>query len=78
MHGFLQSPTAIKCPPLSLENGQVDYTNGNMSEYDLGTLALLMCDLGFLLVGQPRRTCVDDDQADTIGVWSGTTTCQRK
>ena len=49
-----------------------------MTEYDLGTVVSLMCDRGFDLVGDPRRTCEDDDQADTIGVWSGTTTCQRE
>ena len=34
---------------------------------------------GFALVGDVSRTCMDDDQADTTGVWSGSApTCARK
>ena len=50
-------------------------------EFELGTVAThnIMCDTGFALVGGVTRTCMDDDQADIIGVWSGSApTCERK
>ena len=37
----------------------------------MGTIATHACNQGFTLDGQSTRTCMDDDQADTIGVWSG-------
>ena len=47
--------------------------------FEIGTVATHVCDDGFSLVGDMTRTCMDDDQADTIGVWSGTApTCLRK
>ena len=39
-------------------------------EYEIGTIAVHMCDAGFALVGDVNRTCVDDNQEDVVGVWS--------
>ena len=54
------------------------YAADSATEYELDTVVSLICNQGFSLVGNPRRTCVDGDQADTIGVWSGASSCQRK
>ena len=40
------------------------------SNLTVGTIATHTCTEGFALDGQSTRTCLDDDQADTIGVWS--------
>ena len=38
-----------------------------------------ICDAGFALVGDANRTCVDDNQADIVGVWSESApTCDGK
>ena len=42
-----------------------------MTNLTVGTIATHACNEGFSLDGQSTRTCMDDDQADTIGVWSG-------
>ena len=39
-------------------------------EFEIGTIAMHMCDAGFALVGNMNRTCVDDNQEDIVGVWS--------
>ena len=47
-------------------------------EFAIGTLTTHACDAGFTLVGDAMRTCEDDDQADVVGVWSGSPpTCER-
>ena len=41
--------------------------------FDLGTVASFWCYTGFSLNGTVSRlNCTDDDDADTIGTWSGT------
>ena len=67
----ISSLAAIVCSALDeLENGQITYDADNATDFELNTVATHTCDEGFSLVGQSTRTCMDDDQADTIGVWS--------
>ena len=62
----------ILCPALDeLENGQVTYNVDITTDFALDTVATHTCNEGFSLVGRSTRTCMDDDQADTNGVWSG-------
>ena len=71
--------TAIECPSLSVSNGVITYAADTMSELEVGTVATHTCNAGFALVGDMTRTCMDDDQADIVGVWSGSApTCERK
>ena len=59
------------------ENGQITYDAESMTDFALDTIATHTCNEGFSLVGQFTRTCIDDDQADTMGVWSGSApSCQ--
>ena len=70
---------AIECPSLSLTDGSVAYAADTSPEFSIGTVATHTCSAGFALVGDMTRTCMDDDQADIIGVWSGSApTCERK
>ncbi len=44
-----------------------------MADYDVGTLALYSCDIGFILVGSEAQLCVGG------GIWAGQPPeCQRK
>ena len=52
-------------------NGGITYDGGEMMNLTVGTVATHTCNEGFSLDGQSTRICMDDDQADTIGVWSG-------
>ena len=71
--------TAIDCPSISITNGVVMYAADTTSKFEIGTVATLTCNAGFALVGDMTRTCMDDDQADIVGVWSGSApTCERK
>ena len=71
--------TAIECSSLSLANGGITYTADTTPEFEIGTVAMHMCDSGFALVGGMARTCVDDNQADNVGVWNGSApTCEGK
>ena len=63
--------TAIECPSITLTNGMVAYAADNSPPFSLGTVATYTCSPGFALVGDMTRTCMDDDQADIVGVWSG-------
>ena len=48
-------------------------------EFEIGTTAMHVCDTGFALVGNMNRTCVDNNQTDIFGTWTGTApTCERK
>ena len=48
-------------------------------EFEIGTVATHTCNTTFALVGSMTRTCMDDDQADIVGVWSGwAPTCECK
>ena len=70
---------AIECPSLSLTDGLVAYAADTSPDFSIGTVATHTCSAGFALVGDVTRTCMDDDQADIIGVWSGSApSCERK
>ena len=57
----------------------ITYAADTTSEFEIGTVATHICNAGFLIVGDMTRTCMDDDQADIVGVWSGSaSTCERK
>ena len=48
------------------------------SDFEIGTVATHTCIAGFTLVGNMTRTCIDNEQADIVGVWSGSApTCER-
>ena len=67
------------CSPLDpLENGSISYFPDSGDNFTIGTAATHSCSAGFALVGGDNiRSCMDDDQADTEGVWNGTApTCQ--
>ena len=72
--------TAIQCLPLSnISNGEFTYTIDADPNFALGTVAVFSCFAGYALVGNNIRTCMDDDQMDTVGVWSGyIPSCERK
>ena len=76
----LYSTTAIECPSLNFPNGTITYTADTTPEFEIGTEATHMCGSGFALVGDiMTQTCMDDDQEDIVGVWSGSTpTCARR
>ena len=70
--------TGIECPSLIIANGAVIYAPDNVPQFDIGTVATHSCNPDFGLVGEIARTCLDDDQADIDGVWSGNpSTCER-
>ena len=70
---------AIECPSLSLADGVITYASDTAPLFEIGTVATHACNAGFALVGDMTRTCEDDDQADTVGVWSGSPpSCDRK
>ena len=55
------------------------YAADTTSKFEIGTVATHTCSAGFALVGFMTRTCMDDDQADVVGVWSGNAPmCERK
>ena len=63
--------TVIVCSALEdLDNGLIVYDRDNLTDFSLGTVATLTCNQAFSLDGNSTRTCMDDNQADTIGVWS--------
>ena len=68
--------TAIICPSLgALENGHIAYS---MDSFEVETIATYTCDIGFVLIGDSTRVCIDDDQRDTIGIWNSTSSyCER-
>lgn len=73
------STTAIECLELTLENGMISYADDTMADFDIGTVATHTCNECYALVGVTTRTCIDDDGADTVGVWSDDPpVCQRK
>ena len=49
----------------------VTYDADGTPDFAFGTVATHTCGSGFSLVGAITRTCIDDGQSDTIGVWSG-------
>ena len=72
VHYILFCFTAVGCPALEeLGNGQIIYSVDSLTDFSLDTIATFICNESFSLDGNSTRTCMDDDQADTIGVWSG-------
>ncbi len=67
--------TVIKCPVLPVfANGMVSYATYMTPDFDLGTTATYSCDDGYTLdlsIGVEVRTCIDDGNNDTEGVFSG-------
>ena len=61
-------------------NGSISYTTDDTPDVALGTHATYSCSFGFSLNGSEAvRTCEQDNQDDTIGVWSGNASqCYRK
>ena len=69
--------SAIECPSLSLTNGVIVYASDTSPEFEIGTVATYSCDAGFAVVGDMTRTCLDNNQLDIVGVWSGSApTCE--
>lgn len=65
--------TEILCPPLhELINGSIEYSEIPRSDYELGTNATHECQYRYFLNGIKNRirTCEQDDQNDTVGIWS--------
>ena len=74
-------PLAILCTNLtSPKNGGINFTMDSFTDFSLETNATYYCDHGFSLNGnKAMRTCEQDDQLDTRGVWSGVApTCYGK
>ena len=71
--------SAIECNDLeAIANGSISYMEDSRARYELGTIATHHCDYHYFLEGKEERTCVQDDQIDTTGVWNGTApTCER-
>ena len=62
---------------LSLTNGMVTYVVDTTAEFEGQTIASHTCNAGFALVAGLTRTCIVDDQVDSVGVWSGSPpTCE--
>ena len=79
MFAMLYSTTAIECPSLNNTNGMITYADDTTPEFEIGTVATHTCNARFALIGDMARTCMDDDQADVVGVWNGSaSTCERK
>ena len=56
----------------------ITYDTDTTPDFAFGTVASHSCITGFVLVGDMTRTCIDDDQADIVGAWSGSPrTCER-
>ena len=57
----------------------ITYATDTTPEFAIGTVATHSCSAGFSLVGAVTRTCMDDDQADIVGVWTDSDpSCERK
>ena len=48
------------------------YATDNTPQFEIGTVANHSCSAGYALTGGSTRTCMDDEQADIVGDWSGT------
>ena len=73
---FTYTHTAIECEPLpGIANGMIAYSMAGSTNYPLGTVATYSCNSGFVLdlsVCSEMRTCVDDNDDDALGEFSGT------
>ena len=59
----------------------ITYAADTTPNFAIGTVAIHFCDAGYSLTGDMNqiRICMDDDQADIIGEWSGSPlSCKRK
>ena len=64
---------------LTLSNGIISYSVDTTAEFEIMTIATHSCNAGSTLVGAMTRTCMQDDQADAVGEWSGSPpSCNRK
>ncbi len=56
------SPTATaQCPPLpEIANGVFSYSPDITPDYDVGTMAIYLCENGFVLSGDDTRDCQSD------------------
>ena len=72
--------TEITCSSLDPpSNGKISYDSDREDSFGVGTIATYMCSAGYALIGSVSRTCMDDDQQDTVGVWNGNApTCEGK
>ena len=71
---WLLNVAVIKCLSLTITNGDVTYSQDNLT---VGTTATYTCDTGYSLMGIPTQQCVEDDQSGPVGVWNGTVpTCE--
>ena len=65
-----------------IANGVITYAPDSVKNYSLGTTATYSCNTGYLLnvsADSETRTCVDDGDNDTEGVFNGQApTCVRK
>ena len=53
-------------------NGGINFTMDSFTNFSLGTNATYYCDNGFSLNGSKvERTCIQDNQKDTFGIWTG-------
>lgn len=71
------------CLILSLPNGMISYDTDPDpppdTMFNVGTVATHSCDVGFSLVGDTTRTCMDDPESEFLGMWSGNApSCERK
>ena len=52
---------AAQCPPLpEIANGMISYLPDNTSDYDVGTMAIYVCEDGFTLSRDETRDCQSD------------------
>ena len=71
---YTSKHTAILCPSLTVTDGEVTYSEHNLTVHTIATYA---CHPGYSLTGSPNQQCMENDQGGLVGVWSGTTpTCE--
>ena len=63
--------TAVTCSSLSsISSGVIAYIPDTTPPFDLGTVAVYLCNEGFNLTGNNLRTC-SGDGSSVSGVWGG-------
>ena len=63
----------------SLPSLVLEPVSDSTPDFAIETVTTHTCNAGFALVGIMTRTCMDDDQADIVGVWGGSApTCERR
>ena len=73
INSFKMHAIDIHCSTLSLQNGNITYSNGSVEDwYYHGTTATYQCDSGYKLTGGDTvRTCTGDGSGP-VGQWNGT------